>query len=304
MSRIVLSCALAVTVAVAGSIATAFARADRVKKVGPPTLLWKAYPLAPRAKATAKAELQPKAATPPEPRPKAFVPPRPRRKAATPSKPRPKATSQTKSRRQAASYQISTDQTGTPRLLLLAVFLGGLLAVAVTMIVGWKLVATRDRRRRRSTVAAARASDDDLLQALQPKPQPEPLPEPVVAETVGPTRERVVEEEEERTEHEPAPIPEPALVPAHEEEPTVARCEIKLWRGFAKCHLYAAPADSYDEPIIYFSPYFRLLEDERSSSQGLQALAVLVEELEEDGWTVVSDGPAWYQHRLERSEGS
>jgi len=26
----------------------------------------------------------------------------------------------------------------------------------------------------------------------------------------------------------------------------------------------------------------------------------LVEELEQDGWTVVSDGPAWYQHRLER----
>jgi len=47
-----------------------------------------------------------------------------------------------------------------------------------------------------------------------------------------------------------------------------------------------------------------VLEDDRSSSQGLQALAALVEELEQDGWTVVSDGPAWYQHRLERLEGS
>jgi hypothetical protein len=60
-----------------------------------------------------------------------------------------------------------------------------------------------------------------------------------------------------------------------------------------------APAGSDKEPIA-FSPYFRLLDDERSSSQALQALAVLVEELEQDGWTVVSDGPAWYQHRLER----
>jgi hypothetical protein len=295
MSRIVLWCALVATLALAAAIATPVARADRGQKVGPPTLLWKSYPLVPRTKRTVNAEPQPKAATPPEPQPKTATPPEPRQKAfvppmprpkAKPTKPRPKATAQTKSRRKAASYQISTHRTGTSSLLLLAVFLGGLLAVAATMLVGWKLLPTGDRRRRRLTEAAVGGTDDGLLKALRPTPSPKPLPKLVVAQGAS-----------------TVPGREPARPSTHRAEATVARCEIKLWRGFAKSHLYAAQAGLDEEPIA-FSSYFRLLEDDRSSSEGLQALAALVEDLEQDGWTVVSDGPAWYEHRLERPERS
>jgi hypothetical protein len=285
-------CALVVAVTAAASIATPVASADRGKKVDAPALLWKTYPLAPSAK-TVKADPQPKAATPPDPRPKTFAPPKRRPKAVTPPKPRPKATAQTTPSGQTASYEISTEKTGTPSLLLLAVFLGGLLTVAGAMLVGWRLVPTRHRRRGPSTEAAVLGTDGELLEALQPKPQPRALPKLVVAEaapTLPETRRRIIESR---------PSPEAARPQTLAVESAVARCEIRLWRGFVKSHLYAAPAGSDKEPIA-FSPYFRLLDDERSSSQALQALAVLVEELEQDGWTVVSDGPAWYQHRLER----
>jgi outer membrane biosynthesis protein TonB len=299
-------CALAVATAAVALIAMPVASADRGKRGGPPTLLWKSYPLAPQAKRTANAQPQPqpKAATPPEPRPKTFAPPKRRPEAATPPEPRPKVTAQTKPRRQAVSYEISTDQTGTPRRLLLAVFLGGLLAVAGTMLVGRMLLPIRNRRRRRSTEAAASGPGDELVEALRPKPQPEALPKPVVPEgtpTVPKTRRPIVEKTNASNELKPGR--EPARLQTHRVESTMARCEIKLWRGFIQSHLYAAPAGSDEEPIA-FSPYFHLLEGERSTSQALQALAALVEELEQDGWTVVSDGPAWYQHRLERSEGS
>jgi hypothetical protein len=243
MNRVVQMCALVLTVAVAGLIATTVARTDQGGKLDPPTFLGTLYPVGPRPKA---------------------------------STPRSKTPGPTEPRRRPASYQISTDQTGSPRLLLLTVFLAGLVVVGTAMLVGWRLRPIRDRRRP-SREPALRGPANDLLEALQPKPQPEPVPELVVAE-----RGR-----------------EPARRATHRMEATVARCEIKLWRGFLKSHLYAV--GSNDEPIA-FSPYFHLLEDDRSSSEGLQALAALVAELEQDGWTVVSDGPAWYQHRLERSE--
>ena len=297
-------CALAVATAAAALLATPVARAARGNKVGPPTLLWKSYPLAPQAKRTAnQPQPQPKAATPPEPRPKTFAPPRRRPRAVTPPEPRPKVTVQTKRRRQAASYEISTNRTGTPRRLLLAVFLGGLLTVAGTMLVGWWLLPIRHRRRRRSTEAATSGPGDELVEALRPKLQPKALPKLVVPEgtpTLPKTRRPIVETTNASNELKPSR--EPARLQTHQVESTVARCEIKLWRGFIQSHLYAAPADSDEEPIA-FSPYFHLLEGDRSSSQALQALAALVEELEQDGWTVVSDGPAWYHHRLERSEG-
>jgi hypothetical protein len=297
-------CALAVATAAAALLATPVARAARGNKVGPPTLLWKSYPLAPQAKRTAnQPQPQPKAATPPEPRPKTFAPPRRRPRAVTPPEPRPKVTVQTKPRRQAASYEISTNPTGTPRRLLLAVFLGGLLTVAGTMLVGWWLLPIRQRSRRRSTEAATSGPGDELVEALRPKLQPKALPKLVVPEgtpTLPKTRRQIVERTNASNELKPSR--EPARLQTHRVESTVARCEIKLWRGFIQSHLYAAPAGSDEEPIA-FSPYFHLLEGDRSSSQALQALAALVEELEQDGWTVVSDGPAWYHHRLERSEG-
>lgn len=303
------ACRLAGLCVLIGAVAGApVALSEGEKEAGPPTVLWKSYPLAPAVKGTAKAKSQPRAATPPDPRPKPFTPPERSSKVATPASrkvataPEPRAkTAKPAPRRQAASYRISTDQSGFPRSLLLAAFLAGLLVVGTVLLLGRRSVPSRDRRRR---LAAERVPDAELLEALQPKRRPEPLPEPVGAETVHTIRTRI-RRKNKRTGHEPTPSRESAPGPPYREQPGVSHCEIKLWRGFVKCHLYAATAGSGDEPIadpIAFSPYFRLTEDDRSSSEALEALAALVAALEQDGWTVVSDGPAWYQHCLERTE--
>jgi hypothetical protein len=301
------ACRLAGLCVLVGAVAGApVALSEREKEVGPPTLLWKSYPLAPAVKGTPNAKAQPRAATPPDPRPKPFTPPARSPKIATPSpkiatpEPRTK-TAQPAPGRQAVSYRISTDQSGFPRSLLLAAFLAGLLVVGTVLLAARKLVPLRDRRRR---LAAERVPDAELLEALQPKRRPEPVAAPVGAETVHTIRTRI-RRRNKRTGHEPGPSRESPPGPLFREQSGVSHCEIKLWRGFVKCHLYAAPVGSGDEPIadpIAFSPYFRLTEDDRSSSEALEALAALVAALEQDGWTVVSDGPAWYQHSLERTE--
>ena len=90
----------------------------------------------------------------------------------------------------------------------------------------------------------------------------------------------------------------PPLAPAGT---SIARCEIRLWRGFVKCQLYAVLEGS-EERAVAFSKYFRLRDDQTSNPQGQQALAALLETLEARGWTVVLVGPSWYWHRLERFE--
>ena len=309
MSATLFACRLTGLCVLIGAVAGApVALSEREKEAGPPTVLWKAYPLAPAAKGTAKANSQPRAATPPDPRPKPFTPPERSSKVATPASrkvataPEPRSkTTKPAPRRQAASYRISPNQSGFPRSLLLAAFLAGLLVVGTVLLAARKLVPLRDRRRR---LAAERVPDAELLEALQPKRRPEPVAEPVGAETVHTIRTRI-RRKNKRTGHEPTPSRESDPGPLFREQLGVSHCEIKLWRGFVRCHLYAAPAGSGDEPIadpIAFSPYFRLTEDDRSSSEALEALAALVAALEQDGWTVVSDGPAWYQHCLERTE--
>jgi hypothetical protein len=175
------------------------------------------------------------------------------------------------------------------------VFLTSLLLVVTAILLWGRLAPLRERRRwglTRATVAAPRG---DLLEALRPKPQSMR----VVAErahSVANLR-RLRRKRSSRREAKSVAVrerPQPAHVDA-----AVDRSEIKLWRGFLKCHLYAVQEGSEEEPIA-FSPYFRLLEDDKSSSEGLQALAALVDELKGDGWAVVNDGPAWYEHRLER----
>ena len=75
-------------------------------------------------------------------------------------------------------------------------------------------------------------------------------------------------------------------------------CEIRLWRGFVKCQLYATFRGS-DEAFAV-SRYFRLRSEERPGAGAQRALADLLAELERGGWTVVSDGGIWYQHWLQR----
>ena len=62
----------------------------------------------------------------------------------------------------------------------------------------------------------------------------------------------------------PRAAPPPARVHAVPAAlPTVQRCEIKLWRGYVKCQLYA-PRDGAGEEAWATSPSFRLREEHRT----------------------------------------
>jgi hypothetical protein len=105
--------------------------------------------------------------------------------------------------------------------------------------------------------------------------------------------EREIEALHERIETRRAETPEPeAGTPL-----SLARCEIRLWRGFMKCQLYASLGGSAE--AFALSPYFRLRDHLEPNEQAQQALATLVAELEQGGWAVVSGGRPWYRHTLE-----
>ena len=87
---------------------------------------------------------------------------------------------------------------------------------------------------------------------------------------------------------------------AHEPVLTAQVCEIKLWRGFAKCRFYAGLGGS-DEALVA-SPYFRLRDERTPTPEAEHALADLLSRLQDDGWMVVSEGPGWYRHWLQRPD--
>jgi hypothetical protein len=138
------------------------------------------------------------------------------------------------------------------------------------------------------------------------RPEPQPSPEPALelqlrelverkhaaTPAARPELEREIEALHERIETRSAETPEPKVAAV-----SLARCEIRLWRGFVKCQLYAALAGS-DESVA-LSQYFRLQDDLVPNDQARHALATLVGELEQGGWTVVSGGRPWYRHTLE-----
>jgi hypothetical protein len=127
----------------------------------------------------------------------------------------------------------------------------------------------------------------EQLRPSPPKPEPRPEPEPLSGPVV------------ERKEPSPqSPKRQPARRLARRAKANVARCEIRLWRGFVKCQLFAVMAGS--EGAFAVSPYFRLREEDTPTAQAEHALAALLANLERAGWTVASAGPIWYRHRLER----
>jgi len=103
-------------------------------------------------------------------------------------------------------------------------------------------------------------------------------------------------------EPDPPPLSEAVYEEPGRDEPvlTAQACEIKLWRGFAKCRLYAAAAGS--EEAVVASPYFRLRDAHTATPEAERALSGILAQLERDGWSVVSDGPTWYECRLERAD--
>jgi hypothetical protein len=182
------------------------------------------------------------------------------------------------------------------------------------------------------TQPAVSGPGDDLLEALHPKPPsaPEPGPaperaverrerEPEQGRTREPGRMRATPPtelerprgEELRTfSHEVPMDPEPDTKGTTEGGPprhrraarqttaSVESCEIRLWRGYVKCRLYATVRGS-DEALAV-SPYFRLPDEESPNAGAQRALAELLAELERAGWTVVQDRPIWYQNKLQR----
>jgi len=93
-----------------------------------------------------------------------------------------------------------------------------------------------------------------------------------------------------------------AIAPTQAVSTRVEQCKIRLWCGPDNCQLQAVRTGSEGEEPILFSPYFRLRDDETSGAQAEDALSKLVATLERNGWTIVSRGPSWYQHRLERAD--
>jgi hypothetical protein len=257
------------------------------KKDLPPTRLWRAFPLQER----------PAAATSPSPSVRAAE-----TRSATPSR--------------------STGGKSFPLSILF-----GLLAAAIaamTLLLVQQLVPVGVRRplggrphrsrpvrakarvhwpgRRSRTSFAAKPSEsawDDLLEALRPQPAPERKVKRKIEKVAPAGRMKVL----------PAPPePEPASdpLPAQPEGRAVESCRIELWRGYVKSQLYAALLDQGGTPPVglFFSPFFRLRDEETPTKKADAALRTLIERLERDGWEVVSGGPRWYQLRLERPRSS
>ena len=253
-------------------LAPGVAHAAQNQTVRPPTLLWKAYPLEQRPAANRK--------TP-------AVPAAPAARSA-PRRPQPATveTGQTGHSVRQAAPQASAESTQLRTTLLLAVVVAMAAAAMVLVLTRTSVPARvgggRPARRRPRQAAPSRTTaaqpGDDLLEALRPVPERAPAP---VEPDPPPPSEAVYE----------APgRGEPVL--------TAQACEIRLWRGFAKCRLYAAAAGS--EEAVVASPYFRLRDEHTATPEAERALAGILAQLERDGWSVVSDGPTWYACRLER----
>jgi hypothetical protein len=88
-----------------------------------------------------------------------------------------------------------------------------------------------------------------------------------------------------------------AKAPRPEAAVSRARCEIGLWRGYAKSQLYATLAGS--SQVYAVSRFFRLRDELVPTEHAQRALAALLEELEQNGWSVVSGGRPWSRHTLE-----
>jgi hypothetical protein len=245
------------------------AAAPQPKKASPPTELWNSYPLG-----------------------------KPLHAAKRPVRVAPVSTrvrTGTAPRNRAANGETLTNGKQLPKGLLASVFAAMLLGATAILLVrrSVPLRTGGGRRERKPPQKAALPAADDLLDALRPEPKLEyrryaPVPvERPPAQPVDDARAM--------------PFLSVASLPAKPERsdaPTLMRSELKLWRGFVECRLYAAVEGSSDAWAV--SRPFRLRGGEPSAA-AQQALSALLAELEDSGWDVVSSGSAWYERRLERS---
>lgn len=110
--------------------------------------------------------------------------------------------------------------------------------------------------------------------------------------------------------------PELSVVPPPTEEPgerdtaspapraESETCKVVLWHSHLKHQLYVASlAQDAGWRPLGVSPFFRLDDEDVPTEQAATALRLLVDELEREGWTVVSEGKRWYELKLARPRG-
>jgi hypothetical protein len=83
----------------------------------------------------------------------------------------------------------------------------------------------------------------------------------------------------------------------------VESCRISLWRGYFKYQLYAARGQGGIDRAFALSSYFRLADGNTPSAKASAALRALLDQLEEEGWSVSNEGRRWYEFTLERPRG-
>jgi hypothetical protein len=272
------------------SVAAPSVRADpRTTLKHPPSLLWKSYPLKQRATAQARAK-------------------------ATAARHHASRT------REASAPTQSSDTSISSTLLLVTMVLAAMVAAGMIVLSRLRPVHSGlpfSRRRRlppRPTKTIQSNAGEELLDALRRwlPPGPDELPETVAVKPALPAPGPVSESTETRPKPKPQPKARKKPKPSQEAKPaarpevmptgtSVKRCEIRLWRGYVKCQLYAVLEGS-EERAIASSRYFRLRHDEMPNTEGQQALTSLLETLEARGWTVALAGPIRYWHRLEPFE--
>jgi hypothetical protein len=188
--------------------------------------------------------------------------------------------------------------------------LGSLTAAVAGALIVRSSLATDSRtaatRHSRPTPEQSKSDDMDLLVALHPKIEREPE----------------VESPQERAASQAVPLrvlPAPRQLEAESEPPwegsrrwreaaphrpqatSVETCKVVLWRGHLKYQLYVASlAEDAGWRPLAISPFFGLGDEDVPTEQATTALKRLIQQLEREDWTVVSEGSRWYDVKLER----
>jgi hypothetical protein len=145
------------------------------------------------------------------------------------------------------------------------------------------------------------AEGEDILTALQPSrvepepPQGEPNPE------ITATRRAEIPQAQEGERRAEMTSPAPRTRAERSVGKRVDTCRVMLWHGYLTSQLYAESEteDGSWRPFAV-SGYFRLKDEDVPAANALAALENLIDQLENDGWTVISEGPHWYEVELER----
>jgi hypothetical protein len=156
--------------------------------------------------------------------------------------------------------------------------------------------------------AAREASTTDLV-APQPAEGKRPAPAPAEPQPHAPTPAAVPAPSDEGSIRSALDATIRGALDAHEQasreipqrapSSIVERCSIAVWRGYVKTQFFATRGRG---DVIALSPMFRApgagVPGRTAKSE--QALAELLKRLEQDEWSVVADGPNWFDRLLER----